>query len=88
VVLDVARPEQDGVVPAQEAEDVQENGVQDPRPEYRPVAELVKAIQEKCVEGPMEEKNKQQHGGLPCPCGVPGGCPGQHEQPQMAEGLE
>ena len=62
VVLLVAGPEQDRVVPAQEAHDGQKERVERLRLEDGLVAQLVETVQKQRPTGPVYLEDQQEHG--------------------------
>ena len=87
VVLGVAGPELHGVVPAEEAEHVQEEEVQPLRAEDGAVAQLVEAVDDEVVARAVDEDGEDEPGPGQVQGGVPRRRPGRRQGAQEAEGL-
>ena len=83
----VAGPEEDGIVPADEAVDVEEEGIEPAGAEDGAVAELVKAVDDEAVHRSVGKQGEKEPGPGEAYRGEPGNGPGQGEHTEETHGL-
>ena len=88
VVLGVAGPEVDEVVPTEEAEHIKEEPVEPPGTEHGALAQFVEAVDDKTVARAVQEQGRQEPGPRQVHGGVPGCRAGGRERAEVTEGLQ